>query len=112
VLALSLAGPGWPAMAAEVAFMLPITNGRVPENMHRIRVKQNDVVKLHWTSDVPANLHLHGYDIEKTVSPGSVTDMTFTARAAGRFTVESHVGKTASGGHGHGNVLVRIEVYP
>jgi FtsP/CotA-like multicopper oxidase with cupredoxin domain len=92
--------------------MLPITNGRVPENMRRIRVKQNDVVKLHWTSDVPANLHLHGYDIEKTVSPGSVTDMTFTARAAGRFTVESHVGKTASGGHGHGNVLVTIEVYP
>jgi heme/copper-type cytochrome/quinol oxidase subunit 2 len=112
VLAFSLTGPGWPARAAEVAFKLPITSGRVPENMRRIRVKQNDVVKLHWTSDVSTNLHLHGYDIEKTVTPGSVTDMTFTARAAGRFTVESHVGETASGGHGHGNVLVTIEVYP
>jgi FtsP/CotA-like multicopper oxidase with cupredoxin domain len=112
VLALSLAEPDRPAIAAEVAFMLPIANGRVPENMRRIRVRQHDVVKLHWTSDVPTSIHLHGYDIEKTVSPGGVTEMTFIARAAGRFTVESHVGKTASGGHAHGDVLVTIEVYP
>jgi hypothetical protein len=112
VLALSLAGPGGPAIAAEVAFVLPISHGRVPENMRRIRVRQHDLVKLHWTSDVPINIHLHGYDIEKAVSPGVVTEMGFVARVAGRFTVESHVGKAAAGGHGHGNVLVTIEVYP
>jgi hypothetical protein len=38
--------------------------------------------------------------------------MTFTARATGRFTVEPHIGKTPSGGHAHGDVLVTIEVYP
>jgi hypothetical protein len=100
------------ASAAELSFELPVTNGRVPENMRLIRVKQNDVVKLQWSADRPMTLHLHGYDIEKEVAPGAVTDMTFTARATGRFTVEPHLAKQPSGGHAHGDVLVTIEVYP
>jgi hypothetical protein len=79
--------------------------------MRLIRVKQNDVVKLEWSTDKPISVHLHGYDIEKDVKPGTVTPMTFTARATGRFTVEPHVGR-ASGGHTHGDILVTIEVYP
>ena len=98
--------------AAEVSYVLPITNGRVPANMRLIRVKRNDVVKLEWSTDKPISVHLHGYDIEKDVKPGAVAEMTFVARATGRFTVEPHVGKTPSGGHGHGDVLVTIEVYP
>jgi hypothetical protein len=112
VLALLLPSIAAPVAAAEVTFMLRIANGRVPENMRRIRVKQNDIVTLQWSGDAPVSIHLHGYDIEKAVSPGAVTEMTFTARAAGRFTVESHLGKTPSGGHAHGDVLVTIEVYP
>ncbi len=46
------------------------------------------------------------------LKPGTVTEMTFTARATGRFTVEPHIGRTPSGGHAHGAVLVTIEVYP
>ena len=98
--------------AAEVAFMLHVDKGRVPERMRLIRIKQNDVVKLQWTTDTPLTIHLHGYDIEKDLKPGEVTEMTFTARATGRFTVEPHVGATPGGGHAHGEVLVTIEVYP
>ena len=58
------------AGAAEVTFVLRIENGRVPENMRRIRVKQNDVVKLQWSTDRPHGLHLHGYDIETEVRAG------------------------------------------
>ena len=100
------------AAAAEVTYALRVDNGHVPENMRLIRVKRNDVVKLEWTSDRPMTIHLHGYDIEKQVAPGTVTDMVFTARATGRFTIEPHLGREASGGHTHGNVLVTIEVYP
>jgi hypothetical protein len=100
------------ALAAEVTFALRVENGRVPENMRLIRVKRNDVVKLEWSTDRPMTVHLHGYDVEKEIAPGAVTDMSFTARATGRFTVEPHLGKAASGGHAHGNVLVTIEVYP
>jgi hypothetical protein len=98
--------------AAEVTYALAIANGRVPPDMRLIRVKQNDVVKLEWRTDKPISVHLHGYDIEQELKPGAVTQMTFTARATGRFTVEPHIGKTPSGGHAHGDVLVTIEVYP
>jgi hypothetical protein len=100
------------AVAAEVTYALTIANGRVPDNMRLIRVKQNDVVKLEWRTDKPLTVHLHGYDIEQELKPGTVTEMTFTARATGRFTVEPHIGRTPSGGHAHGDVLVTIEVYP
>ena len=100
------------ADAAEVTYALIVANGRVPENMRLIRVKQNDVVRLEWRTDQPLTVHLHGYDIEQELKPGTVTEMTFTARATGRFTVEPHIGRTPSGGHAHGDVLVTIEVYP
>jgi hypothetical protein len=110
LLALGIASDG--AGAAEVSYVLVIANGKVPENMRLVRVKQNDLVKLKWSTDKPMSVHLHGYDIEREVKPGTVTEMSFTARATGRFTIEPHVGKTQSGGHAHGDVLVTIEVYP
>ncbi len=96
------------ADAAEVTFVLRIESGRVPEAMRRIRVKQHDVVKLRWSTDRPMTLHLHGYDVESKLAPGTVSEMTFTARATGRFTIEPH--QHSSGGHGA--VLVTIEVHP
>lgn len=78
--------------------------------MQRIRVTQGDVVTLQWTADKPSIVHLHGYDIEKRVVPGTVTELTFTARATGRFQVHLHGG--AEGAHGHEDALVTIEVYP
>jgi hypothetical protein len=113
MLGLSLLGAVTAAAgAAEVTYVLAVANGRVPENMRLIRVKQNDVVKLQWRTDKPMSVHLHGYDIEREIKPGAVTDMTFTARATGRFTIEPHVGKAQTGGHAHGDTLVTIEVYP
>lgn len=115
VLALSLAYAGGVvvvARAAELTFALRIEKGRVPADKRLIRVKQGDVVKLQWSTDCRMSVHLHGYDIAKEVVPGAVTDMTFTARATGRFTVEPHFAKTPSGGHAHGDVLVTIEIYP
>ena len=100
------------ALAAELAFVLRIEKGEVPPAMRLIRVKQGDVVKLHWSTDRRVLLHLHGYDIEREVAPGAATEMVLSARATGRFTVEPHVAKAPSGGHAHGNVLVTIEVYP
>ena len=99
------------ASAAEMTFALRVENGHLPENMRLIRVKQNDVVKLEWSTDRPMTIHLHGYDIERQITPGAITEMSFMARTTGRFTVEPHLPKS-SGGHEHGAVLVTIEVYP
>jgi hypothetical protein len=99
------------ASAEELTFDLKVERGRVAQAMQLIRVKQDDVVKLRWTTDRAMNVHLHGYDIEKKIVPGIVSELTFTARATGRFSVEVHTPKQG-GGHSHGSPLVRIEVYP
>ena len=96
--------------AAEVTYALRIDNGHVPPNMQLIRVTQGDVVTLQWTADKPSIVHLHGYDIEKRVVPGAVTELKFTARATGRFQVHLH--GSAAEAHGHEDALVTIEVYP
>jgi hypothetical protein len=101
------------AQGAEIVLDLGIEQGRVRQDMRVVRVKQGDAVKLRWTTDRPIVLHLHGYDIELKVEPGRVTEMTFIARAAGRFPVEEHRPAGTQGAHAHGEAaLVRIEVRP
>src|SRR5216683_1918455 len=80
-LALALALLASAAVAAELAFDLKIEQGRLPEAMRLMRVHQGDLVRLRWASDRPLALHLHGYDIEKRVASGAVSELAFTANA-------------------------------
>ena len=101
------------APAAEVNYDIEIEHGRVPDTMRLIRVNEGDVVKLRWTSDQPIVLHLHGYDIEKRVAPGTITELAFTAYATGRFPIHVHAQGASAGGHTHEDApLATIEVYP
>ena len=99
--------------AAELTFDIRIERGRVPGTMRLIRVSEGDVVKLRWTSDQPLVLHLHGYDIEKRIAPGAVTELAFTAYATGRFQIHIHEQGAGAGGHVHEDLpLATVEVYP
>jgi hypothetical protein len=109
VLAPGFAATG--AKADELTFDLRIERGQVPANMRLIRVKQGDVVKLRWSSDRSITLHFHGYDIERKIEPGVAAEMTFTARATGRFPVEEHRSRSG-GGQTHGASIVQLEVLP
>ncbi len=101
------------APAAELTFDMKIERGRVPDTMRLIRINEGDLVKLRWTSDQPLVLHLHGYDIEKRIAPGAVTELTFTAYAAGRFPIHVHAQGAGASGHAHEDApLATIEVYP
>jgi hypothetical protein len=51
-------------------------------------------------------LHLHGYDIEKELKPGTVTEFAFEAYAAGRFPVNTHSEDS------HEATLLYVEVHP
>jgi FtsP/CotA-like multicopper oxidase with cupredoxin domain len=106
---LALAATG--ARADQLTFDLRLERGRAPADMRLIRVKQGDTIKLRFKSDRPMTLHLHGYDIEQKVEPDKVAEMTFVARATGRFSVEVHHPRQG-GGHTHGAPVVQIEVYP
>jgi FtsP/CotA-like multicopper oxidase with cupredoxin domain len=74
-----------------------------------VRVTRGETIELVWTSDEPAVLHLHGYDVETRVEPGTRSSMRFHARATGRFAVETHGIGREKGRH---ITLVYVEVHP
>jgi hypothetical protein len=114
LLALVLLGAGnAAASAAELTFDIKLAHGRAPDNMRLIRVKQGDGVTLRWTTDQPLVVHLHGYDIEKRIAAGSVTELAFTAFATGRFPIHTHTQGERAAAHAHDDApLVTVEVYP
>lgn len=112
----AIAWMGTPRAASEeTVFELAIQNRKVAGASRTIRAKQNDTVVLRWRTDEAVTLHLHGYEIERTLEPGQVAEMRFEARATGRFAVEAHGfgesagGKTKKGGHA---TLLHLEVHP
>ena len=107
-----------PVQSADMSgITLHIAGGKIQSGKKVIRVKQGDEVKLNLTADQTTEIHLHGYDIEKTISPGRVVVMEFQAKVAGRFPVTVHGShshgrkKRKSGGHGE-KVLFYLEVHP
>ncbi len=71
-----------------------------------LRVRQGEAVELRWQSDAAMALHFHGYKIEASMNPGQETKLAFTARATGRFAVETH---DTGGRH---RTLLYVEVHP
>jgi len=86
-------------------FEFRVEDGRLAKGDKTIRVRQGDNVTLSWTADRTTVVHLHGYDLERTIEPSAPAEMSFVARLTGRFPVETH----ASMGH---RVLLYVEVYP
>ena len=60
-----------------------------------IRVAKNDIVRIVVSSDVPDEIHLHGYDIEKEAAPGKPARFQFKADVEGAFELESHAAEDA-----------------
>jgi hypothetical protein len=90
---------------------LAIVHGKLTGGPRVVRVTQGDRVDLRWSSDETVQLHLHGYDIETTITPDTPVTMQFVAHATGRFAVELHGGTQQGSGHGH-HALTHIEVHP
>jgi hypothetical protein len=97
---------------AERIFDLRIEHGTVADDMRTLRVMRGDSVRLRWAVDAPVVLHLHGYDIERKIAPGAVTEFAFTAHAAGRFPVSVHEEGQSPGAAHDETPLVNVEVYP
>jgi hypothetical protein len=78
------------------------SRGRAPV----LIVRQDEVVELRWSVDRSMALHLHGYWIEVQAAPGTEAVMSFVARFAGRFPVETH---DVQGRH---RAVLYVEVHP
>lgn len=93
----------------ERTFDLKIERRKVMGGVKTITVKQGEQVSLRWTTDEAVTVHLHGYDVEKTLKPGETAVMSFKAHASGRFPIESHGFGGKKGKH---IVLLYLEVLP
>jgi FtsP/CotA-like multicopper oxidase with cupredoxin domain len=107
-----------PLAAAQIApareFAVTIHQRKVTAADNVIRVTQGDAVEIVITADEAAELHLHGYDLKLTLTPGVPGTIRFTAAIAGRFPLEAHQFGTepSSGRHRGGGPLLYVEVYP
>lgn len=98
-------GCGGEGKAIQRELDLTLRGGALPAEQQLIRVGQGDEVILRWTTDEAVGVHLHGYDIEKALEPGTASTMWFVARATGRFPITRH--------HGPDEVtLAYLEVHP
>ena len=68
-----------------------------------VSAKQGDRIALTFISDVPDEIHVHGYDIAEPLKPGETTYVRFIADVAGRFEIELH------GAH---KTLTALEIKP
>jgi hypothetical protein len=73
-----------------VVFGYTVTNGKVLRGNKKPSVKKGRLVRFVVVANKGEEVHLHGYDIERTVKPGKQTVIQFTAKVAGRFELEMH----------------------
>jgi hypothetical protein len=100
------------ADAPQKTFDLAISRGAVPKEQRLLRVDKGDLVRIRLKADTPGEVHLHAYRLVTKVTPGSTSELKFTARATGRFRIEWHPAGEASKGDHHGPPLARLEVRP
>ncbi len=89
--------------AKPVFFDVVIQNGRRISEPGVLKVHQGDEVILRITSDRADELHLHGYNLHASLTPGKTAALQFTATLTGRFTYELHKAELQLGA---------VEVYP
>jgi len=65
--------------------------GGVPQGgIARPKVKKGDRVVIVVRSDTGESVHMHGYDLERPITPGKPVRLPLTATIPGRFEVELH----------------------
>lgn len=79
-----------PAPAEPETFEVELRDGAAVGGVAELEVAKGDTVRIAVRSDEDAELHVHGYEIEDEVAPGTVTRLRFTADIDGKFEVEAH----------------------
>ena len=82
------------------SIILNIQNSNLSDPSPNLVVTQDDTVSLIMTSDKVVKLHLHGYDLERQIAPGTTETLKFQAAATGSFPITIH---TFSNGKKHGD---------
>lgn len=60
------------------------------DGVAEVKAKKGDPVRIVVRSDVPDEIHIHGYDISRDAAPGKPARFQFDATIEGVFEIESH----------------------
>ncbi|MEU4397644.1 hypothetical protein ACIQH6_17880 [Micromonospora orduensis] len=77
-----------PAVDREIT--VRITKRRIDPPTGRVTVGKGELVRITVTSDVPDELHVHGYDMGARLPAGTPGSVEFRADKTGLFEVETH----------------------
>ncbi|MGH3647718.1 MAG: hypothetical protein ACRDTM_11170 [Micromonosporaceae bacterium] len=78
------------ATAAAPTVSVEIKGGKVVSGSGRHKIKLGSKVVLEFVSDTADEVHVHGYDKEVALRPGTPARVEFTANIPGVFEVELH----------------------
>jgi heme/copper-type cytochrome/quinol oxidase subunit 2 len=67
---------------------ITIAGGQVAGGLKHVQVGVGQPVTIRITSDVAEELHVHGYDLKRELTPGAPVELTFTADIPGVFEIE------------------------
>jgi hypothetical protein len=70
--------------------VIVVDQGRPRGGIKRPKLEQGEKVVLVVRADAGEALHIHGYDVEKPITPGEPLRVPLTATIPGRFEVELH----------------------
>lgn len=97
----SSSSQGAPSAGTQQRIEVTFAKGKASGDTGRVQVAKGAAVTLVVTSDAADEVHVHGYDIEKELTPGTPATLQFTANVTGVFEVELHHANT---------VLLRLQV--
>ncbi|PWR11904.1 hypothetical protein DKT68_04550 [Micromonospora acroterricola] len=80
--------PSTPAVDRQIT--VTIAKRRVDPPTGRVTVGKGQLVRITVTSDVPDELHVHGYDLGARLPAGTPASVEFRAEKTGLFEVETH----------------------
>lgn len=79
-----------PPAAVDQEIVVTVAGKKVTPPTGRIEVRRSATVRITVTSDVADDLHVHGYDLTKSLSAGQPASIDFRADRTGLFEVETH----------------------
>ena len=84
--------PGNNEQGAGSRIQIAVAEGEPVDGVTRIEVSKGDRVRFTVTSDQPGEVHVHGFDITKPVTPEQAAKFNFVAKFEGIFEVAVHLG--------------------
>ena len=79
-----------PAAPKPTTIAIRVVGGVPQGGIARPKLKKGDRAVIVVRADQGEEIHMHGYDLEKQVTPGKPVRLPFTATIPGRFEVELH----------------------